>query len=286
MLRYMLSNSTAGAAILMQIPPLMSSSAQRRRTSSGSGSGVRIITFNVAKSYFDLDTLLEDSKDDFDVLFIQEPPLQTIRHAPSAMDAEGTPVVGAPRHPQWNCMVRQPEIGSRPRVMTYVSKRLDQLRPAYRRDLIDDRDVMVISLFGEGEPMHLMNVYSDDQHWAIRLIADRSASLPPMCYMGGDFNCHSREWDDNVPHHRTTATLLTETAASMGLVYSRPINPGPTYESRANENSRSVLDLVFVTLEESLSASVRREPNIRGRSDHIRHIDTALRATKGEGPVP
>jgi hypothetical protein len=100
---------------------------------------------------------------------------------------------------------------------------------------------MVISLFGEGEPMHLMNVYSDNQHWAIRLIADRSDSLPPMDYMGRDFNCHSREWDDNVPHHRTTLILLVETPASLGLEYSRP-----TYVSRADGNIRSVIDLVTV----------------------------------------
>ena len=97
-----------------------------------------MVTFNIAKNYFDLDVLLETVKDDFDILFVQEPPWQTIRQAPSAMSKEGTAVVGAPRHPQWTCMVRQPETGSRPRVMTYVSKRLDPLRPAYRRDLIDD----------------------------------------------------------------------------------------------------------------------------------------------------
>ena len=120
----------AGAAMLTRVPPLMPSSAQRERTRSGSG--LCVVTFNIANSYFDLDTLLEDSKDDFNVLFIQEPPWQTIRYAPSTADAEGAPVVGARRHPQWNCMVRQPEPGSRPRVMAYVSKRLDQLRPAYR----------------------------------------------------------------------------------------------------------------------------------------------------------
>ena len=141
---------------------------------------LRVVTFNIAKSYFDLDVLLENAKDSFDVLMIQEPPWQTVRHAPSAMSREGAAVVGAPRHPEWTCMVRQPETGSRPRTMTYVSKRLDPLRPAYRRDLIDDRDVMVISLFGEGSPIHLMNVYSDDQHRAIKILADRSASLPPM----------------------------------------------------------------------------------------------------------
>jgi hypothetical protein len=78
---------------------------------------------------------------------------------------------------------------------------------------------MVISLFGSGDPIHLMNVYSDDQHQAIRLIGDQSDSLPPMQYMGGDFNCHSREWDDRVPHHRTTPILLMDTAASLSLSF-------------------------------------------------------------------
>jgi hypothetical protein len=77
---------------------------------SGRSEGLRIVTFNIAKSYFDLDVLVENAKDLFDV---------------------------------------------------------------------------------------------DDQHGAIRLIADQSDSLPPMDYMGGDFTCHLREWDDHVPHHRT-----------------------------------------------------------------------------------
>jgi endonuclease/exonuclease/phosphatase family metal-dependent hydrolase len=148
-------------------------------------------------------------------------------------------------------------------------KRLDSLRPAYRRDLIDDRDVMVISLVGNGDPIHLMNVYSDDQHRAIRLIADSIDSLPQMQFMGGDFNCHSRECDDNVPHHRTTPMLLVDTAALLGLEYARPENPGHTYESRADIRVRSVIDLVFITPDTTLSARVRREVNLQGQSDHI-----------------
>ena len=110
-----------------------------------------------------------------------------------------------------------------------------------------------------------------------------------MCYMGGDFNCHSREWDDNVPHHRTTATLLTETAASMGLVYSRPINPGPTYESRANENARSILDLVFVTAKESLSASgAKGTQDTRAVRSYpaVCYIGNVSCVAEGEGTLP
>ncbi|RXW14340.1 hypothetical protein EST38_g11511, partial [Candolleomyces aberdarensis] len=87
--------------------------------------------------------------------------------------------------------------------------------------------------------------------------------------MGGDFNCHSREWDPDVPHHRTVPILLLETAASLGLEYARPSNSGPTYVSRANANTRSVIDLVFVETSETLSAGVQRETDRQGQSDHI-----------------
>jgi hypothetical protein len=100
--------------------------------------GVRIVTFNIAKDYSLVDVLLETSKNDFDILFLQEPLWWTIRDAPSAMNKEGVPIVGSPRHPQWTCMVRQPEPGSQPSVMAYVSKRLDPLRLAYCQDLVDD----------------------------------------------------------------------------------------------------------------------------------------------------
>ncbi|KAJ2911543.1 hypothetical protein MD484_g8870, partial [Candolleomyces efflorescens] len=96
--------------------------------------------------------------------------------------------------------------------------------------------------------MHLMNVYSDDQHRAIDLIADCVDDLPHLDYMGGDFNCHS--------------------PTSLGLEYARPVNPGPTFIARADGNSRSVIDLVFVQPSEVIRAHVRRESDLQGQSDH------------------
>ena len=96
---------------------LMSETPSRR--------GICVLTFNIAKHYMHLDVLLETLKDDFDVLFIQEPPWQLLRHAPSAQSLEGERVVGAPMHPNWTVMIRTPEDDDhRPRVISYVSKRL------------------------------------------------------------------------------------------------------------------------------------------------------------------
>ncbi|KAF5320635.1 hypothetical protein D9611_013769 [Ephemerocybe angulata] len=247
---------------------------------SSTDSKIRVLSFNIAKNYAYLDIILDRLKDEFNILFIQEPPWQTVRQAPSTVSKEGADVIGAPRHPNWLCMARLPEPGSRPRVLTYVSNRLAHWRPAYRRDLLDDRDIMIMSLFGRDRVLHFMNVYSDDQHRAIKLLAEKADTLPALSYMGGDFNCHSREWDPRVLHHRTTAILLLETAARLGLELTKFTNPGPTYVSRADPNVHSVIDLVFVPCSKVLASQPSRlgdpelipsgspDPITRGPSDH------------------
>src|SRR3954467_15319863 len=81
---------------------------------------VRIYSHNIAKNHVYLDVLLNELKDDFDVLFIQEPPWRLIRMTVSSSDKEGEPVIGAPTHPDWLQMVRPPTPGANPRVMAYV----------------------------------------------------------------------------------------------------------------------------------------------------------------------
>ena len=110
-------------------------------------SKLRVFTFNIAKSYESLNVFLERECNKFDVLFLQEPPWRLIRHAPSATDKEGSEVIGSPRHPQWSCLAPAVAPGIKPRVLTYISRRLDTLHPTYHQDLINDRDVMIISLF-------------------------------------------------------------------------------------------------------------------------------------------
>ncbi|KAF5323048.1 hypothetical protein D9611_009315 [Ephemerocybe angulata] len=153
---------------------------------SSTDSKIRVLSFNIAKNYAYLDVILDCLKDEFDILFIQEPPWQTRKQAPSKVSKEGADVTGAPRHPNWLCMARLPEPGSRPCVLTYISNRLAHWRPAYRRDLLDDRDIMIVSLFGCDRVLHFMNVYSDDQHRTIKLLAEKANTLPALSYMVQD----------------------------------------------------------------------------------------------------
>ena len=132
---------------------------------------LRVVTFNIAKSYELCDVLLESCKDKYDVIFLQEPPWRTIRTAPSASSKEGDPVMGAPKHPAWTSMTRKPsqrERRTRPRVMAYVSTRLVKLRPAYRRDIVDHPDIFVLSVTSNDTNHYLMNVYNDDENSALK----------------------------------------------------------------------------------------------------------------------
>ncbi|CAA7267777.1 unnamed protein product [Cyclocybe aegerita] len=181
---------------------------------------------------------------------------------------EGDEVIGAPKHPDWLQMVRIKE-GEVPRMITYVSTRLSRYRPAMRCDIVDHRDIFILSLFSGGEVLNLMNVYSDDQHTAIEHLAARVHSLPPFIYIAGDFNCVLTTWDDYEHGESLTAISLQDTASQIGLEWARPSNHGPTRIS-PNPNQRSnVLDLVFLAPSEILISMPRLEHNLQGPSDHV-----------------
>ncbi|CAA7268141.1 unnamed protein product [Cyclocybe aegerita] len=181
---------------------------------------------------------------------------------------EGDEVIGAPKHPDWLQMVRIKE-GEVPCVIAYVSTRLSRYCPAMRRDIVDHRDILVLSLFSGGEVLNLMDVYSDDQHTAIEHLAARVHSLPPFIYMAGDFNCVSTTWDDYEHGESLTAISLRDTASQIGLEWARPSNHGPTRIS-PNPNQRSnVLDLVFLAPSEILISMPRLEHDLQGPSDHV-----------------
>ncbi|CAA7263228.1 unnamed protein product [Cyclocybe aegerita] len=212
---------------------------------------------NVHHTYAHIDTLLEICKTKFDILFFQETPWNFIRHAPSTTTMEGDEVIGAPKHPDWLQMVRIKE-GEVRHVIAYVSTRLSRYRPAMRRDIVDHRDILVLSLFSGGEVLNLMNIYSDNQHTAIEHLTAHVHSLPPFIYMAGDFNCVSMTWDDYEHGESSTAISLRDTASQIGLEWARPSNHGPTRIS-PNPNQRSnVLDL--------LAHSTESKPTKRSKS--------------------
>ncbi|PPQ94558.1 hypothetical protein CVT25_012311, partial [Psilocybe cyanescens] len=218
-----------------------------------------------------VETILEHFVLAYDIVFIQEPPWRFVRTAPSTSRKSGDDVIGAPLHPAWLPMVRNPEPDTRPRVMAYVSNHLKEFRPSMRCDLIDHCDVLILSLFTNGQSYNLMNVYSDKTHTATLLLAEEAASLPPFIYMGGDFNIHSQEWDGGHHGHPGVATQLLNTAAELGLQRAPFVNPGPTFYPCIQD--------------QTLTAQVTQVHNAMGESDHI-PLATTLSISADSGAMP
>ncbi|PPQ93734.1 hypothetical protein CVT25_013042 [Psilocybe cyanescens] len=221
----------------------------------------------------------------YDIVFIQEPPWRFVRTAPSTSHKSGDDVISAPLHPAWLPMVCNPEPDTRPRIMAYVSNCLKEFWPSMRRDLIDHRDVLILSLFANGQSYNLMNVYSDETHMAALLLAEEAASLPPFIYMGGDFKIHSQEWDGGHRGHPGVATQLLNTAAELGLQQAPFVNPGPTFYPHIQGFRSTVIDLVFVQPDQTLTAQVTRVHNAQGESDHI-PLATILSISADSGATP
>ena len=75
-----------------------------------------------------VDVLLETLKCEFDIVFIQEPPHQLIRSTVSTVNRRGDDVIGAPKHPDWITIVRQPD----PAPISSLPKRPNELEALHK----------------------------------------------------------------------------------------------------------------------------------------------------------
>ncbi|KXN92642.1 hypothetical protein AN958_00890 [Leucoagaricus sp. SymC.cos] len=239
------------------------------RSAGGVIMDVCIFSQNVNCNYIHVDYVLEALKDNFHVLFFQEPPWRTIRQMVLMTSMEGNDIVGAPKHPDWLYMVRLPTNGQNPCVMAYVHRHLAVLRPSMWRDIIDHCDLFVLSLFMPCRMVNLLNIYSDDAHTVINLLARDVDQLPTFIYMGSDFNCHLEVWDLSCMSHPLVAQCLLELASDIGLKWAQPSNPGLTHIPHSPDLAGSVIDLVFTVLVASASDLPRLDLECWGLLDHV-----------------
>ncbi|KXN80757.1 hypothetical protein AN958_07852 [Leucoagaricus sp. SymC.cos] len=239
------------------------------RSAGGVIGDVCIFLQNVNKNYAHVDYVLEALKDSFDILFFQEPPWRTIRQMVSTTSEGGNDVMGAPKHPDWLYMVRPPTNGQNPRVMAYVHRRLAVLHPSMWRDIIDHRDLLILSLFTPRGTVNLLNVYSDDAHTVINLLLRDVDQLPAFIYMGSDFNCHLEVWDSSCTLHPLVAQHFLELASDIGLEWAWPSNSGLTHIPHNPDLAGSVIDLVFTVPSVSVSDLPQLDLDRHGPSDHV-----------------
>jgi hypothetical protein len=152
--------------------------------------------------------------------------------------------------------------------MVYFNIRIASLRPTYKQDLFDHRDVLLFSLGMGGDAQLFANVYSDKQHVAIRALYEDVVAIPRLHLMCGDFNVRHIDWDPLGPATNTHAEHLTAIANTVGLHLSTPVEAGPTHFPYNEYLTPTVIDLFFIPAELSLTVRHEIHADMRGTSDH------------------
>jgi len=99
---------------------------------------LKIFSQNVRKNKTLMNIILENNKNNMDIILVQEPPKSLIRRVPSHTDPTGDPIYGTPNHPDWTLFIRQdPNQENYARVATYVNKKLQKMRFTLRLDIIN-----------------------------------------------------------------------------------------------------------------------------------------------------
>jgi hypothetical protein len=217
-----------------------------------------ILSFNACKSWDNTSLTLERCAPYTDIILFQEPGWRRVRSQPSSTSREGDNAYGPPIHSSWLPIIpafdnTNPD-GFKPRTVTYVNKRLTNLKPQLRLDLIKHRDLSLITLkHPDRSTTHILNVYNDGRtHSALNFLIDNANNLPNIDICAGDFNIQDAEWDEGAKRHygpNSHANLLVDVMCSLGMIRSTPNNPNaPTRVPPQSNNTRpSIIDLCFAT---------------------------------------
>ena len=127
---------------------------------------------NVCKNFLIINSILKTCND-FDIIFIQEPPWSVIWLISSSALGEEEVLVGAPYHPNWLSFTRpSPTQSNYLRVMAYINIRLSHFRLFLHRDIINYRNILLISFFSNNVCYSIMNIYPDTFHSILKYLKD------------------------------------------------------------------------------------------------------------------
>jgi len=131
-------------------------------------------------------------------------------------------------------------------VAIFINIRLSSFCFSFYKDIIDYRDILLVSFFNKGVICWLMNVYPDLSHTAIKYLKDTEFDLRNLLVMMGDFNICDSLWNLSFSHHSFISDNLFAIANLFDLSLSYSPDPVPTRYSDNPSKSNSVIDLMFL----------------------------------------
>ena len=178
---------------------------------------LKIFSQNIYKNMFIVNTILE-TYSHFDIILIQEPPWSIICSIPSSASSEDKVLVGAPHHPNWLSFARLSASQlDFPRVLAYINTRLSSFCFSLCRDIINHRDILLISFFSNNVCSFIMNIYSDASHFTLKYLKDTEMNINNLLIMTGDFNIKDWLWDPSFSYHASISDNLFIIADSFNL---------------------------------------------------------------------
>jgi len=149
---------------------------------------LKILSQNVRKNSLIIHSLIE-TQTHYDIILIQEPPWSEIQKVPSSSNSKEDPLIGTTHHPNWIMFGRFPlDSNDLPRVISYVNICLLPLCFLLRKDVINHRNINLISFFNDNMCFFILNVYSNSSHSALKYLKDTEANIGNVLLMTGDFN--------------------------------------------------------------------------------------------------
>ena len=177
--------------------------------------------------------------------------------------------MGSSHHPNWISFARNPlDDKDFSRVIAYINICLSFLCFLLCKDIINHRDISLISFFNNNICYYILNIYSDSSHTALKYLKDTEVNIDNIVFMTGNFNIRDSLWDPSFPFHSSISDNLIIIADSFDLTLSTPTNPCPTRYSDMAGESNSVIDLMFLCYGSSELDHHTILPKSRLSSDH------------------
>ena len=149
---------------------------------------IKLFSQNIQKNSLIVKTILK-VKSEFNIIFIQELSWAIICSISSSTNCKEDDIVSVVNHPNWLTFARNSVNKSEcPRVAIYVNIRLFSFCFSLRRDIIDFRDIFLVSFFNNNNIFKLMNVYSDSSHSALKYLKDTEVNIRNLLIITSDFN--------------------------------------------------------------------------------------------------
>ena len=107
----------------------------------------------------------------------------------SLASSEGEVLVESPHYPNWLSFARPSTTQlNYLRVLAYINIHLSSLQFSLCRDIINHRDILLISFFSNNVCFFIMNIYSDAFYSTLKYLKDTKVNINNLINIPGDFN--------------------------------------------------------------------------------------------------